>query len=1297
MSAKKILWGFLFFCVLEGIIFLGITFYHKKNMESELDTHTRELQAKHGVAINSLGVISEIALEQIKKLEVLELFHHAYFADENQKSALREKVLQQLNPYYIYLKSIGIRQLHFHFPDNKTFLRFHRPTKFGDDLTDIRYSVKMTNETQKRHSGFEEGKTYNGFRFVHPVYFDYSFIGSIEISLSFGAIKDEIALYGNETFSLILKKDIVEHKVTGDEQDNYVISLLSDDYVHEKQFLHYESNQSDLKQLDREIKSKITSQLLEGEDFTIHQKIDNTMYSISFLGIENVEGNHVAYIISYSRDLRYSRLQLVFIFSHIISIVLCTLITLALLTMKTSRDQLQNSKKDLMLLNQNLIEERNVFMIGNVVVIKWKNAPGWPVEYMSSNAENLFGYTPEDFYEGKIKYEDILYKDDIPQIEKDIESAINSNRKSFRHETGYRIYNKKGDILWIDDFTTIIRDKKGEITHFFGYVMDITMRKKNQEELQESKKLYELAMTVKNEGIWEWDLKTDRRIYDPLYYTMAGYEPGEFPATYDEWLKRMHPDDIELSEMYMEKFLNNRSDVYESEFRFLRKDNSYMWIQSRGKIVERDSKGNPLRFLGTHTDISLRKHAEINLNRVLQEQMIILENAPLGIAFIIEKNFVRCNPAFLKIFGYEEKHILNHSIDQIFLSSEFNQFYSELYHNQTFQKEIQLTRKNGEAFWCLISGKSVMTYQSGNSFIWLFDDISLRKEAEENIKSRIEEMSTLNSISREMGQSFDLNTLLSKVAELICELLKSDTTVIDLFSEDYSTTTVLADENRTGTHPESLIGISFPVKGYPILERVLEYRQTFNISDPKANPLTEPIRDLIMARNINAFLVVPLEHRGKILGVINIGTCAIGRSYTEVEVNLVETVSAQIAGAIENATLFDQANRERQKAEESNEAKSVFLAHISHELRTPLNSILGFSQLINQREDISREAKKYLTIIEKSGEHLLNLINDVLSMSKIESGHIELRKNQFDFHHLLEGIKDMFSLKTEESGLQMIFDVSENVPSNIVTDESKLRQVLVNLIGNAVKFTHEGSIHVKVNATDTRLGFSISDTGVGISQDEIDHIFNVFTQAEAGYKSRKGTGLGLPISQQFIQLMGGEIKVESEIGKGTTFSFEINIEIEDNHSPIQIADENKTELTPISTEQEELKILIVDDSDINRLLLSQILSTEECILKEAENGIDALKIWDEWSPQIIFMDMQMPVMDGFEATNRIRLREKERDSLSEYSETWIIAVTASAMEEERTSIKNAGCNDIILKPVALKSVTSILTQFRNRG
>ncbi|MEI6389344.1 MAG: response regulator, partial [Spirochaetota bacterium] len=362
--------------------------------------------------------------------------------------------------------------------------------------------------------------------------------------------------------------------------------------------------------------------------------------------------------------------------------------------------------------------------------------------------------------------------------------------------------------------------------------------------------------------------------------------------------------------------------------------------------------------------------------------------------------------------------------------------------------------------------------------------------------------------------------------------------------------------------------------------------------------------------------------------------------------------------SLETAT--DIAISMKQQADSANKSKSLFLANMSHEIRTPLNAIIGFSQLMKRDTAVSDSQKENITAINLASEQLLLLINDILELSKIEAGRMVLNPSTVDLHALLDDIQVIFRKRAEVRHLEFTFEVSAAVPRLAVVDEGKLRQIFYNLIENAAKFTLEGGIAVRVAVRD--LGEStmsliaeIQDSGIGIPESEKGRLFRHFEQTSAGKATGGGTGLGLALSRELAVLMGGDISVTSEAGKGSVFTFHVGI---GEGEGLAITAVKSRRIIGIKDRQEPARILIVDDRQENRRVIAKLLGYAGFQTNEADNGNEAIAIFSEWEPHLILMDMRMPVMNGYEATRRIKSTDRGKG-------TPIVVLTASSFVEER--------------------------------
>ena len=378
----------------------------------------------------------------------------------------------------------------------------------------------------------------------------------------------------------------------------------------------------------------------------------------------------------------------------------------------------------------------------------------------------------------------------------------------------------------------------------------------------------------------------------------------------------------------------------------------------------------------------------------------------------------------------------------------------------------------------------------------------------------------------------------------------------------------------------------------------------------------------------------------------------------------------------------------RDAAEAANQAKSTFLTSMSHELRTPLNAILGFSSLMRRDEQLRPEQRANLDIINRSGEHLLTLINDILELAKIEAGKTQLNITPFDLGVLVRDVTDMIEIRARAKGLRLLIDQSSQFPRYINADEARLRQILINLLGNAVKFTEQGGVTLRLGTQQNTLAhliIEIEDSGPGLSAEDQQRLFQPFMQFGKHPGDNKGTGLGLSITRQFVQLMGGNISVESAVGKGSLFRVDLPLSEVKEANLLPQHETEKGEVIGVAPAQPRYRILIVEDQKENQLLLSQLMQRIDFEVQVAENGNQGVQLFQSWQPHLIFMDRRMPDMDGIAATKAIRQLPGGQD-------VKIVAVTASAFLEQRDEMLTAGMNDFVRKPYRFNEIYDSLTR-----
>jgi PAS domain S-box-containing protein len=696
-----------------------------------------------------------------------------------------------------------------------------------------------------------------------------------------------------------------------------------------------------------------------------------------------------------------------------------------------------------------------------------------------------------------------------------------------------------------------------------------------------------------------------------------------------------HPHDRDVSMDYFARLIRGEFKQYNLEKRYRHKEGH--WIYGILHCYLRlDAAGNPLSVITQVQDITEYKKIEEDLKQQKEYLRLVLDNIPQQV-FWKDTNLVfkGCNKKWAEYAQLESPEFVIGKTDyDLFKDSQIAEFYRSQDRRVMASKKPELNviaRKqkpsaDGRQIWLDVSRVPMLDadgYVIG--IIGVLEDITEQKEIDEKLR--------LTQIS--IDKSIDY-------------LLFTDINARFFYTNEAATKTLGYSRDEFLKMQVKDIDPNASENQWSICWENLKQQGSFTF---------ESIHQTKTGENISVEITLSyLEYNHKEYG------CAVVRDISERK-------QAEIA--------LQQA---KEAAEAANRSKSEFLARMSHELRTPLNAILGFTQLMNRdlkrkQSVLLQDHQEHLEIISRSGEHLLNLINDVLEMSKIESGRISLNSTSFDLLKLLHCLKDMLELKAKSKGLELEFEIDSDVPQYIQTDESKLRQVLINLLGNAIKFTEKGTVRLRVKTQEFKqpntLIFEVEDTGFGISPEELNNVFEPFLQTETGRNSQQGTGLGLSISRQFIKLMGGDITVSSQLYQGTCFQFNIKFKAA-NASQIPSKTVSRQAIG-LAANQQTYRILVVDDNWTNRQLVIKLLKPLGFELQEAENGQEAILMWEKWQPHLIFMDMRMPVMDGYEATQYIKQHLQGQATV-------IIALTASVFQEDRTVILSAGCDDFVRKP-----------------
>ncbi|MBD2355592.1 PAS domain S-box protein [Tolypothrix sp. FACHB-123] len=808
-------------------------------------------------------------------------------------------------------------------------------------------------------------------------------------------------------------------------------------------------------------------------------------------------------------------------------------------------------------------------------------------------------------------------------------------------------------------------------------------RKQAEAALRVSEERLRLSLEAGRMGIWDWNILTNDLAWSDNLEPLHGFAPGTFGGTFEAFLEIVHPQDREILTNAIANAVSSVSD-YNTEFRIIWPDGSIRWMLGKGQAF-RDATGRAVRMIGVGMDITSRKQAEEGLRRSEQKYRNIFENSLVGIgrSRLEDGLFLEINQPCAEIIGYSnvadligKRYAPEFQVNPDARAALFAEIEQ---HGEVRNYEIQLRRQDGELRWGLMSARPNL---EESCLEFMIVDISDRKQAEQALKRRAQAQSLLSSISRQFLDR-DLHTAINFTLQAIAQFIDSERCCIYAYSDNQAQCYLLYEWHQPGIESMANQASNLSISEFPEYhQQLLQGKVIQSTFTPEnLNPIE---REIVAATSVKSVVAVPMIHSEKVVGIVLANVVHASKTWSQEDVNLLKLVGEIIAmGRVrhqaEQALLFA-----KEAAEAANRAKSTFLANMSHELRTPLNAILGFAQLMERDTSLTDKQRQSLATINRSGEHLLNLINDVLDMSKIEAGRIVLHSEPLDLHQLLQTIQDMFQIRAKAKQLCLRFEIAANIPQYINTDEGKLRQVLINLLGNAVKFTQKGTVTLRTTAEMRRLDnqqqqgcilyFEIEDTGRGIAPEDMDKLFQPFVQSSSN-QAIEGTGLGLAISRQFIRLMGGDINCSSSLGQGATFRFHLLVTLAEAWQ--QTPQFTTGKVIGLVGAQPIYRILVVDDAPNNQDIIVQLLSEVGFEVSCANNGQEAIALWQTWQPHVIFMDMRMPVMDGYTATREIRNQAQQQ---AKENQTIIIALTASAFEEEKSTILAAGCNDLIRKP-----------------
>jgi PAS domain S-box-containing protein len=839
---------------------------------------------------------------------------------------------------------------------------------------------------------------------------------------------------------------------------------------------------------------------------------------------------------------------------------------------------------------------------------------------------------------------------------------------------------------------------------------EVEQRVRIERELSKSRERFELAVHGSQDGLWDWDLETNEVYYSPRWKSMLGYEDHEISNRLEEWERRLHPEERAQVLAANYAHIAGSTPHYESEFRLQHKDGSYRWILSRG-VALYDGHGKAYRMAGSHADLTERKQMEAALRQandrldlaVRGSSVAIWENDLAGGSH--HTGQIHCinvmeqlgYPAASGLVTYETLMEPVHAEDRARVDEAIRAYLAG--GSADYEVEFRARHRDGTYRWILSRGVAVRD-ASGKPirFAGTRIDITERKASEDVLRAAQEgaaERARMAEMGRDIGIALSQGNTLQEVLQPCAEALVRhlDVSFARIWTLDPENDLLILQASAGQyTHidgPHSRVRIGQFKIGLIALER-----QPHLTNDVPRDPrISDP--EWARREGMIAFAGYPLVIEDRLMGVL---AMFARRTLSPAVLQVLRSVADGIALGIERKRQEAELLRAKEAAEVANRAKSEFLAHVSHEVRTPLNAILGMIELVLDTP-VTDQQRKYLGVLQSSAEALLEMINDLLDFSKIEAGKLELDRATFSLRETLREILRSLAPSAHRKGLELLCNVPPNAPDNLFGDAGRLRQVLTNLVGNAVKFTEAGEVVVEVETAGDengselvrasgirgeesvacRLIFSVRDTGIGIPPHKLQKIFQPFEQADTSTTRRYGgTGLGLSIASRLVELMGGRITAESEPGRGSVFRFTVQLEerLDRTNTAPARGCEPARQATGIPPSGRRLHILLAEDNPFNQAVMEDLLPRRGHTVRVAGDGRTALAALEHEHVDVMILDIHMPGADGFEVVAVQRHREQGTGR-----HLPIIALTARGGEGERERCLRAGMDDYLVKPV----------------
>ena len=849
------------------------------------------------------------------------------------------------------------------------------------------------------------------------------------------------------------------------------------------------------------------------------------------------------------------------------------------------------------------------------LIYRVKLVPEYKFDYVSPAMLEFSGYTPDEHYANPELGFLLVHPDDRHLLDE-----ISFNQENIRSPKVFRIIRKDGKVIWTEHRIIPIYDETGNLNSIEGVARDITQQKLFEQKLLQSDRIFNHAIDLFCIAGFDGYLK----VLNPAWERTLGWSIGELKSRL--WMEFVHPDD-QISTENVKSVIIEGHEVFQYENRFLCRDGSFKWLSWNSHPYPEEEI-----MVAVARDITEYKKA-VEAIRQSEKDYRTLINGMAETVWIIDTDghLLDVNKAAINLLGYSREELIKiglKGIDAHFQPKEISELALKMIDDKFQIFETLHRTRNGKIIPVEISS-SLIKYRGKQAILSIARDITERKLTE----------SQLRLLSRSVEQS--------PVGILVT--------------------------NREGII-EYINSAFARMSGYPASEALGKNPRILK-SGKQDDAVYKKMWDTILSGK---------EWHGELMNKNKSGELY----WSDVSISPVFNTAGEITHFVsireeisEKKKMIEDLIAAKNKAEESDRLKSAFLANMSHEIRTPMNGILGFTDLLKEPQLSGKDREHFIQIIETSGHRMLSTINDLIDISKIESGIVELELSGVNVHEQLMLLYSFFIPEATHKGLNLIYRTDKTTENLVmVSDKMKVVAIITNLLKNAIKYTLEGTVEFGFRVENDDVLFFVSDTGIGIEKSRQQAVFERFIQEDISIsRAFEGSGLGLAISKAYVEMLGGQIWVESEKGRGSDFYFLLPIRKEEAVLPLQPV---KNEMEKQTDVLQQLTILVAEDDEVGRMFLSTILEKRCKNLLFASNGLEAVQTFNE-NPGIdlILMDIRMPLLDGYKATQKIR--ETNQNVV-------IVAQTAYAMAGDKEKSLEAGCNDHITKPLNRKLLMELI-------